>query len=204
MISISEGTALMQHTLTASKNMLMENGYLNPSLYIFNTKGDTDVESIPLGFDVLPTVAEITHVNKETVFKDACLTKENVFLTIVTFFCQAKKDTDNIQKIMDVIAITHKPDMMGIVISALFRSFTEKEREHLPKSVLEDPGAVRIIHSVFYTKDERKASLQNIPFVNRGKLPETSEIPYDITFMDSGWRVEDKENVPRFKNPYIS
>jgi hypothetical protein len=204
MITISEGVALMQQTITASKNILLENGYLNPSLYIFNTKGDTDVESISLGFDVLPTVAEITHVKKETIFKDANITKEDVFLTIVTFFCQVKKDTENIQKIMEVIASTHKPDMMGIVISALFRSFTEKEREHIPKSVLEDPGAVRIIHSVFYTKDETRAFLQNIPFVNRGTLPETSEVPYDITFMDSGWIIENKENVPRFKNPYIS
>lgn len=204
MITKSEGAVLMQHTVTASKALLLENGYMNPSLYIFNTKEDLHINEALFG-SAASTVAYVSPLDDDTIFKGTNLTEAPVYITVITFQFQEQKDADNIQKIMDVIASAHKPDMMGVVLSALYRTYTEKERGSVPKNVLEDPSAVRILHSFFYTKKEKKASVQNIPFVNRGKFSEeliSSDISYDMTFMDSGWLDEDKENIPRFRNPY--
>lgn len=206
MITRSEGALLMLHTVTASKATLSENGYMNPSLYIFSTKEGIQINEALFGSSS-STVAAITYLDLDTIFKGTNLTKDPVYLTVITFQFQEQKDADNMQRIMDIIASTQKPDMMGVIISALSRTYTEKEIGTLPKNVLEDPSAVRVLHSFFYIMNEKKACVQNIPFVNRGVLPEEitssdSDINYDMTFMDSGWLVEDKENLPRFKNPY--
>jgi len=203
MIERSEGTIIMQHIVETSKELLSESGYLSPILYIFNTKKSIHIDEALLGYS--PTVAAISQLGDDTIFKNTRVTKDPVYLTMITFNYSDKKDEDNIKKIMNLIASTLKPDMMGVVLSVLFRSFTTNERDGIPKSVLEDPSAVRMLHSIFYTKDEKIACIQNTPYVNRGVIHK--EVPlkedrYDVTFVDCSWVLEDKDNIPRFKNPY--
>lgn len=92
---------------------------------------------------------------------------DTIYKTIVAFKVENEQDRKAIQEVSTLVALTYKPDAIGIVMTCLYNEGVWTGT-YIPMD--RDPECVRGLHACFYIKDQKKPLLRTDLIMDKGKI----------------------------------
>lgn len=193
MLNHIEATLFFNQAIEKTKKMMLREGFIFP--YIFVLKKSKDIE---LNFKDDIILDQATSSLDET-------DPDAVHVGYLTLSGSEAGYVTDAQELMKNIVRTVDPDAIGICVPSLYNEGDADVISKL-KSLSCDPESIRVIHAAFYVREDPKATMLIVPYVNHGELPADKQIPdervYNVTFADFSWTRPLKKIGPCVKNPY--
>lgn len=181
-ISELEVSLSMDRSIKLGMEMIRKNGFLIPILYTFSRGKPMDLD---ISHEIV--VETKSNMNYSTLYED----QENPVLCSLAAVCVSSREQEAYLIEIAKKMVNHPSvEAFGFMEGSFYRAGLPGQNTG---QLQDDPNAQRLIHSVYYMRGDKIPRINNIPFINRGKINNIapdSDDQYEVHFMESTW-IED-------------
>jgi hypothetical protein len=203
MITHAEATIKFEQLIRKSQSFIEDTGFLYPYIVLLK-------KGAPL--QIKYTHPTIINIDTEDDIGDS----NKVYATLVACKSTSKEDEEGLKDIAAKLTRIASPDAVGVALVVFFK---EVERKIYKKALKNyqastDPDAVKGLYACYYLRDEDRAVVKLVPFLDRGAIK--SDLPEalndedgevtrkrDLHFVEAPWFPRDEKVDGYIPNPYL-